>query len=94
MPSLRAVLELSQLLDGLLRTHARGLVSSRSRVQGSSTFRGFDPSRSASRLVAGRYPHAVDARLLAVPCGPTATLERLDFEALFRARTRGSCRRD
>ena len=65
MPSLRAVLELSQLLDGLLRTLACRLVSSRSRVQGSSTFRGFDPPRSASRLVAGRYPHAVghfDAR--------------------------------
>jgi hypothetical protein len=55
-PLLRAVLGLSRPFDGLLRTLACRLVSSRSRVQGSSTFRGFDPSRSASRLIAGWLP--------------------------------------
>ena len=37
--TLRSVLRLSQPLDGLIRTHARGLVSSRCHVQGSARSR-------------------------------------------------------
>ena len=76
---LRSVLGLSQPLDGFLRHRLRGLVSSRSHVQGSSPFRGF------SRLAAGHgsspppasaplgVAHSPASRL---PCAPPSTSRR------------------
>jgi hypothetical protein len=76
---LRSVLGLSQPLDGFLRHRLRGLVSSRSHVQGSS------PSRGFSRLAAGNgsspppasvpfgCAHSPASRL---PCAPPSTSRR------------------
>lgn len=56
---LRSVLRLPRPLDGLLRVSARGLVSSRSHVQGSRPFRGFSPRAACLLLVEGECPPAV-----------------------------------
>ena len=69
---LRSALRFSQPLGGLLRRRFRGLVSSRSHVQGSSrAVQGFLPIRSGSRLVDGPCPLAV--RPLALTGDPAAT---------------------
>jgi hypothetical protein len=72
-------------LAGLFHPAAASRVHPRS---GALTPRAAPPSSSL-----GAPPLPFDARLLADPCGPTATTGRLDFEVSFRARTRGSCRR-
>jgi hypothetical protein len=80
---LRSARRFSQPLGGLLRRRLRGLVSSRSHVQGSlhNAVQGFLPTHSGTRFVTGPCPHAVD------PCAltgdPAATCSDLDFEAFF-----------
>jgi hypothetical protein len=82
-----SVLRLSQPLDGLLRLRFRGLVSSRSHVQGSSV-QGFLPIHSPHWLVASRCPLALDGDVL--PGCPGAVRLRPHFEALLRGSMRSS----
>ena len=85
--TLCSVLRLSQPLDGLLRTHARGLISSRCHVQGSA--------RSRTSLSA-QPPCLIDRSL--PPCRssahrspglrPRPPRTNVDFEASIRAKMR------
>jgi len=72
-------------LAGLFHPAAASRVHPRS---GALTPRAAPPDSSP-----GGCPHAVGSQALTDPCGPMATPTSLDFEASFRARTRGSCRR-
>jgi hypothetical protein len=86
---LRSALRFSQPRGGLLRRRIRGLVSSRSHVQGSFfAVQGLLPIRSGSRLVAGPCPRAVGPYVLTGD--PAATRAALDFEALFCGAMRSS----
>lgn len=64
--SLRSVLGLSQPPDGLLRSPARGLVASRSHVQGPSRSGASLPAQPPS-LIGRSYPLAVPVRPLTQP---------------------------
>jgi hypothetical protein len=85
-PRCRSVLSLSQALDGFLRALARGLISSRSHVQG-CLFRGFS-------LAAATLPHREELAPLPLsrPRSPTAksapTRSSLGFEAFIRVEAR------
>lgn len=88
-PRSRSVLRRSQPPDGFLRARARGLISSRSRVQGSSRSGGSLPAQPLPPRRRERAP---------VPLAPQALADRfrrphptgLDSEALIHARQR-SC---
>lgn len=84
-PSLRSVLRLSQPLDGLLRTKARRLVSSRNRAQDPSRS-GASPSAQPPSLIGRRCPLAVFPEV-ARPKGRPRSLP-LDFEALLHTEKR------
>jgi hypothetical protein len=84
---LRSAHRLSQPLDGLLRPQLRGLVPSRSHVQGSSRT-GASPSVQRPSLVGKNCPHAVVRSALTAPERATATLGILDFEAFFHTKKR------
>jgi len=87
--SLRSVLRRSQPLDGLLRARLRGLISSRSRVQGSFLVQGFLSPRSNPSSSEGTAPLPLSAaRSPTFRSMPTAVV--LDFEAFLRTELRSS----
>jgi hypothetical protein len=85
--TLRSALRLSQPLDGLLRTHARGLVSSRCHVQGSARSRA-SLSAQPPCLVDRSLPPCRLLRATLARLAPAATRTNLDFEASIRAKMR------
>jgi len=85
---LRSVLGLSQPPDGFLHHRLRGLVSSRSHVQGSCSVQGILPIRSMRRLVAVACLHAVPTRALTGK--PAAMRAPVDLEAFLRESMRSA----
>jgi hypothetical protein len=76
---LRSVLRLSQPLDGFFRSRARGLISSRSHVQGPLSFRGFSPA-------AATLPHRKEPS--SMPLLHRCSYPRSDFRRLACKSTR------
>jgi len=92
---LRSARRFSQPLGGFFRSHVRGLIPSRSHVQGSSSFRGFSPV--AAVLLFQKAPSSLS--LLHRRSSARSDFHRLelrprtmplDFEAFIRAGPRSS----
>jgi len=87
-PSLRSVHRRSQPHDGFLRASAPRLISSSNRVQGTLPSRGFSLRAAFPPSSGGGAPLPLGRPALTEPCGPAATTDDLDFEALLHAEKR------